>query len=283
MEITQELAGRFRLETSGGERGYIDHGWSDNLILDTGIQKLLTSTAFSNNVCGYMSVGTASNPVNTSQTSLLGRLATTSRAQKESFGYNEAERFGWTRMSVQFDKGAAAGNISELGAGWDSIGSLFSRAIILDSSGLPTAITVLPDEFLTVTYELRRWWNGFQPTVISYFDEGVERVATVESVDATDTSGRGLGAAPTNAFIKFEQSSSITYEKAESGALLFSINFELTEGNPSIGTVTSSQSPLFTANIIPYSAGFKFTPPIPKTNEFTVTIKCQVTFKRRGE
>ena len=39
--------------------------------------------------------------------------------------------------------------------GWAASGSLFSRALILDSEGDPTTITVAADEILDVTYEFR--------------------------------------------------------------------------------------------------------------------------------
>ena len=53
----------------------------------------------------------------------------------------------------QFGEGVAAGNLSEVGMAWGSTeGSLFCRALIVDALGNPTTITVLPDEFLEVTY-----------------------------------------------------------------------------------------------------------------------------------
>lgn len=55
-----------------------------------------------------------------------------------------------------FPAGAAEGNLSEIGMGWSSDNiSLFSRALIEDSGGNPTTITILSDEILEVTYELR--------------------------------------------------------------------------------------------------------------------------------
>jgi len=70
---------------------------------------------------------------------------------------SSAPYFGWRRKTWRFAQGAAAGNLSEVGVGWATSGSLFSRALILDSGGTPTTITVLADEFLDVTYELRQY------------------------------------------------------------------------------------------------------------------------------
>ena len=64
--------------------------------------------------------------------------------------------FGWRRTTYRFAAGVATGNLSEVGVGWASTGStLFSRALILDAGLLPTTITVLADETLDVTYEVR--------------------------------------------------------------------------------------------------------------------------------
>lgn len=58
--------------------------------------------------------------------------------------------------TYRFGVGVAAGNLSEVGVGWGTSGAtLYSRALIVDSGGTPTTITVLSDEVLDVTYELR--------------------------------------------------------------------------------------------------------------------------------
>jgi hypothetical protein len=67
--------------------------------------------------------------------------------------------------SWQYGTGVASGNLTEVGVypgnpGGGAVapyyaGHLFSRALILDTNGNPTAITVLSDEILTVTWQLR--------------------------------------------------------------------------------------------------------------------------------
>src|SRR5690606_13285763 len=48
----------------------------------------------------------------------------------------------------------------EIGTGWTASGeTLFSRALVKDEAGNPTAITVLEDEQLRVTWEHRRYWK----------------------------------------------------------------------------------------------------------------------------
>lgn len=64
--------------------------------------------------------------------------------------------YHWQRRTYRFAKGVATGNLSEVGVGQTSTtGNLFSRALILDSGGDPTTITILADETLDVIYEWR--------------------------------------------------------------------------------------------------------------------------------
>ena len=60
-------------------------------------------------------------------------------------------------MTFRFGQGVAAGNLTEVGIRSDAgpNSALFSRALIVDSGGNPTTLTILSDEYLDVTYELR--------------------------------------------------------------------------------------------------------------------------------
>ena len=62
----------------------------------------------------------------------------------------------------RFAAGTATGTLTEVGIGWFTSGTttaanhrVSSRALIVDSGGSPISITVLPDEYLDVTYSLR--------------------------------------------------------------------------------------------------------------------------------
>lgn len=146
-----EQAGRFKTIISGGKRGTIESPWQKNLILDAGITRLLGTIG---SVLQFISVGAGSTAPTVGQTQLVSKIAHTNRNSSFTHGYDSVDGFGWTKFQVQFAQGAAAGNISELGVGWDGT-NLWSRALVLDSEGNPTTITVLSDEFLTVIYELR--------------------------------------------------------------------------------------------------------------------------------
>lgn len=150
MNIKPTLSGRFQISAVNadtGESRFIAE--FENLILDTGLERLGVGQAI--NQCSVGSGSTA--PVNT-DTALQSFVATTSTIIDQTNGAQAtAPYFGWQRWVFRFPLGAAAGNLSEVGIGWGS--GLFSRALIKDSGGTPTTITVLSNEFLDVTYELR--------------------------------------------------------------------------------------------------------------------------------
>lgn len=128
-----------------------------NMILDSGLDALGSST----NIAIGCRVGTGSTAVNASQTNLTATLASTTTIQAGSFGAQSVEPyFIWARKTFRFGQGVAAGNLTEVGVYSNIAGNpLFSRALILDAGGNPTTLTILADEYLDVTYELRIYQN----------------------------------------------------------------------------------------------------------------------------
>lgn len=162
-----KLGGRFRLVTSkDAECKQIveDTGFFDNLITNTGMNRIGTVTTTSastavvfNTLCGRFVVGSGSAEPQFTDTALQSPVAfasTDPERVSESSNYDR----GWYEITVrhQFGQGQAAGNLSEIGIQLtNTSGPLWSRALILDGSGNPTTITVLPDDFLTCYYTLR--------------------------------------------------------------------------------------------------------------------------------
>jgi len=155
ININCGMRGFFRLRTfnkfSGKQR--LDTGWFPNTILTSGRNIMATQAVWTN----WCHVGTSSTAPSASDTSLLGFVAATSTIQAQSYAAQaSAPYYGWFRKTYRFSAGAATGNLSEAGVGWGSSGAtLISRALIVDAFGSPTTITVLSDEWLDVTYELR--------------------------------------------------------------------------------------------------------------------------------
>lgn len=128
-------------------------GWFPNLVTDVGLNRIGQGS--------YMTachVGTNNTAPNVLDTSLAGFVAGTTTRQAESSGAQATEPYyGWKRVTYRFATGAAAGNIAEVGIASTALvsGVLFSRALVLDELAAPTTVTVLSDEVLDVTYELR--------------------------------------------------------------------------------------------------------------------------------
>jgi hypothetical protein len=127
--------------------------WFRNLITDAGLNNIGTNGAWLN-AC---QVGTGTNlPANGDtalQTFLVG---TTNQTQVTNTAQGSAPYYGSTTNTYRFDQGDAAGNLTEIGITTADVGGvLFSRARILDGSSNPTSITVLADEFLDATYQIR--------------------------------------------------------------------------------------------------------------------------------
>ncbi len=151
------LTGHFLLEAVNaetGERRFLAE--FDNLITNGGLERL--GAAGSGDVIAYVQVGTGSTAPANTDSALATWLAGTNRSfsRANTYGGNPTYHTEVT-YTWQFDQGVAAGNLSEVGVGWASNGSLFSRALIVDGSNNPTTITVQAIEFLTVTYKLRMY------------------------------------------------------------------------------------------------------------------------------
>lgn len=158
LNIHAGAAGRFQMqafrvdpdgaEIPGSRRMVAD--WFPNLITNAGLDQLGISGSYMSNCM----VGSGSAAPAETDTTLQARVASTNTINSQNNASNVSPRYGWRRRTFRFAAGVAAGNLSEVGVGWNST-AVFSRALILDGSGNPTTITVLSDEVLDVTYELR--------------------------------------------------------------------------------------------------------------------------------
>lgn len=130
----------------------------ENLILDSGLNRLGTGGPITG-AC----VGTGTTAPENSQTTLanLLRVTTTEQSWVELPGSTSAPYYAEWQIVYRFAAGTATGNLSEVGLGWNvnpwanTIDGLWCRALIKDSEGNPTTITVLADEVLDIVYTLQ--------------------------------------------------------------------------------------------------------------------------------
>lgn len=299
MKITNELAGKFRLVAvnadTGKERVLAD--WFDNLILDAGLDRIGSDT-----IGIYCQVGSGSTAPVSTNTALNTHVAGTGSITAESHGTSDVSPYyGYLTRTYRFAQGAAAGNLSEVGIGWGISGStLFSRALIKDGSGNPTTITVLSNEYLDVTYELRNYPSTTDSTFTCVIG-GVTHNCTLRSAYVTDITSWGnqlndwpaqiqngtsvhfvrngsLGAITSGPSGEIGMCSSFTNGTYTQGSYTNAgtINFNLASGNLSGGI----SALVFRTYIGSFQVSFS--PPIAKDNTKTLSINVTVSWARKS-
>jgi hypothetical protein len=155
--IAPQMAGWFKMEATNAYTGRkrVLADWFPNVITDWGLNRI-GNTNWSSTISNRCYVGTGNATPSTSDTALAALVATTGTTTfGDATAQGSAPYYGAYTKTYRFAQGAAAGNLAEVGVG-ENGQSLWSRALILDSEGDPTTITVLDDEFLDVTYQLRQ-------------------------------------------------------------------------------------------------------------------------------
>lgn len=165
--ISTEIAGRYCLQVVKKGKVIKDTGWFSNLITNAGLDSLgesggIYDPSYYNGQTWprpafrswHVGVGNAT-PQYT-DTTLQSPIAVTSSGEASGWVTTFiAPNFLKKASSVTFAEGAATGNISEVGiAHGDGRATLFSRALVKDSNGDPTTVTVLSDESLIMYWEL---------------------------------------------------------------------------------------------------------------------------------
>ena len=165
----------------------------NNLILDSGLKRFGTSDDYLN----YIHLGSGNSAPIPSQVALQNKLYsgdTRSPTNTWSSGLNSndlAKPFIWFKRTFRVPPQNKNQSYSELGIGWSN-SELFSRTLIKDPTGRPTTITILGDEYLDVTYELRLYipTNTSVHTVVPTGDDPIPRRVTSRASSAsTNTSG----------------------------------------------------------------------------------------------
>lgn len=165
------LSGRFRLiRTAADGTVRQDTGWFKNLILNIGLDWFGGAPAPGGfPIYGGCHVGSGNTPPAGGDTQLQTWVAGTIDLNAQSHTVVSTSPYKVIETSTyRFALGAAAGNLAEVGisqgdivAGVNSAAlssrTLFSRALIVDSFGVPTTITVLSDEYLDVMWEYTIW------------------------------------------------------------------------------------------------------------------------------
>lgn len=302
------FAGRYKIEAfrvdemgdeiPGSRRVAAD--WFPNLITNSGLDYLGTDSA--GDFLGFCRVGSGNNAPAVSDTALGSQIAVSNTAQSETRGVDRTGTYyAWRRKTFRFSTGTAAGNIAELGVSPAAANALFSRALILDSGGSPTTVTVLSDEVLDVTYEIRLYpsipdatgsvviagvtysWTA-RALLASNYDASWARLSGPISFD-TGTGQKGAVAdlpAQNAQYGSLSAAASMVGQAYTAGSFQRShvMSFDLNNGNVAggIGAFIGAVSSVTTASGGVWAWGLS--PKLPKTGEFKATFTVRFSWGR---
>lgn len=150
------VGGRYHLEVTNPKLGTKrEIPWFDNLVLNIGLDKIGSGEGAVAALCG---VGTDASPPDVNQTGLISPLGARVSADDgdDTNGASPvAPYYCYQRRKFVFPANTIVGNLTEIAVGWGTNNTdTFSRTLIQEN-GVPVTLTILEDEILTVTYELR--------------------------------------------------------------------------------------------------------------------------------
>lgn len=163
--INAQVQGVFKLSKGNLNTNEEQHLTTfNNLILNNGLDLLFTSSYIYQipSTCN-IGVGTAEPAV--TDTSLTKHRFSNSSTMPTTTG-NVSGIYQWIAFKYRFNPNIA-GTYTEIGVGTSS-NNLFSKSLIKDSNGNPIAITLLSDEYLDVTYEIRFYINTAETTITNF-------------------------------------------------------------------------------------------------------------------
>lgn len=294
--VTASMAGRYKLEAVKDGIVQRSTGWFNNLITDAGLEAL-GAMGGSSSAIAYCHCGTGTTAPANTDTTLQAYVAGTVKGTQAVSTQSTSPYYGKSITTYTFATGAATGNISEVGIASTQHSSdtgffMFSRALVLDGGGSPTTITVLSDERLVVTYELR-YYAPVSDVTGTFTISGTSYTVTVRAAAVTDTGfwAAGIGnkvgsSGGTNCYsgalaavttvpsglLGSGVTTAGTYTSS-SKVLAFTLVFET-------GIVGTIASVTYGTDVGEYQVGFS--PGIVKLNTQVLTLVVQVAWARKS-
>lgn len=127
-----------------------------NLIVDQGLNNEASTPI--NNLVTKCKVGSSSDIPTTSDNVLGQQVGSYTPVITSTYNHSSGNPVWYTygRFTYTFPVGDVTGDLREIGF-FDSSDNMFSRALLKDGAGNLTTVTVLADEQLFVTYEVRKY------------------------------------------------------------------------------------------------------------------------------
>ena len=276
-----------------------------NLITDAGLNYVSGGSTILS-ASNYCRVGTSSTTPTVSDTTLEAQTGSASPQGTitNSIQYTKTPYYSDHQRVYTFAVGAVSGNLTEIGFFSSSTGgTMWSRALIKDSGGNPTVLTVLPTEQLKVTYTVRRYIPVSLTGSFTLNTNGTNSTInyTITPANMIDTDAPwSLGHASTNTMYLFAYETDIlgaitsrpsgTASSSASGAGAtyvsgsFQRDFTLTIPLASANFATGIGSMIFWIGSIisTSSSGYQcsFSPKIMKTASQTLSIGIRLSWGR---
>lgn len=286
--------------------------WFGNLITNYGLDQLGANW---NDQLAYCRLGTGNTAPAFTDTNLVAQVgSTTTVGLGQTQGTAVDSSYLYRRTSRRFAAGSVSGvNLAEVGMSFAASGAnLFSRALLKDTGGTPTTITLASDEVLDVIYELREYitnadvvvnatidgvsttvtmrphawptgtaWTGKAGNIGKgilpyYMRDSTTTLGTIETQPTAATQLNNAGSGNANP-VPWDAYVNGTYSR---GATL---NLTLTVGNYATGVgaiqVTNDGS-WWTDNMPPSAWSWGFNPKLNKTSSRTAQVKFGFTWGR---
>lgn len=278
--------------------------WFDNIILDSGLNRWGTGL-----VIAGAAIGTDNTAPAASQT---GLLAQTTYTTTTGIGHGTVSALGISPYNNTYTSvyrtvlGQLNGNYYEVGCGWAS-GSMFSRALILDGGGSPTAISVTSAQQLDIVYQLSVYppLTDTGPTTITISGVNYDVTGRACEVNTTSYGGNPVWNPGAAASGPVSGVSALTFANTYTGTigLITASPSGTYDSGGSVTTNTYSNNSLQRTAYVSYSltqanvsggikstrfwwgplAGFQyeFNPVIPKDSTKTLVLNYSINWARR--
>lgn len=286
-----------QLKNAEGEVTYTT-GLRPNLILDNFFDITTSQEAFYWTYPRTLRVGTGTNPPANNQTTLTNLLASVNETSYTG-GAVIVDGNNWSTtatMVFQFPLGSVVGAVSELGLKLYGLGgatTVHTRALVTDTGGSPTTVTVTAADQLVITYKItvggtdtaangvinlggtNYTWTTLRdqpsPSVQEYMYLLLNGNYSLNSMGGSSSVFGGVGVRPTSTQ---EVSGTFTTDRSTAGRIRKTISLSIAQGNL-VGGIQ---------NISGTSGGYfykiNFTPAIPKDATKIFTLTTETTLSR---
>lgn len=304
-----DFAGQFKF-TKVNDTGVVtgETEWIPNLITNFYLDYVCSANSRNFENGSFLAVGSGNTAPAATDVALVSQIGsrtnnTTGAAILANSG-SPLYYSSWTK-TWEFPLGAIVGNVAEVGVFTSASGSnAFTRALVRDGAGNPTTFSVLSNETLFVTYEVRFYPNlsdvsgtisissvSYDYTMRASRADGATGNGLSSNVRGHSANGNAAAAYSTQTLPAVTASpagtsfgtTSYSYDTYTSGTFTFreTLTWGPTEGNISggIGLITFGKNSA-TSTSVNGGWNMSFNPKIPKLNTHTLTLTFDITYGR---